>query len=223
MESLLTAIVILALVALFIGLRLYSVLGERTGHEQPILKPADSEQADARLEPRPAARTATAATAAEADDMAYLPTAGPGVRALLAADASFDVARFLEGSKSAYRLILEAFWKGDLEAMRPYVDNHVFETFSAAVEQRSKDGLVLDNRLVAIEQAVVAGAELDRSVALVTVRFEADIAAVTRNADGEVVAGSLSDAVQTRDRWTFRRDIASNDPNWLLVETDEEE
>ena len=218
-----TAIVILALVALFIGLRLYSVLGERTGHEQPILKPADPEQADARIEPRNAARPSTTAAAVEPDDLAYLPTAGPGVRALLAADPSFDVARFLEGSKSAYRMILEAFWKGDLEAMRPYVDNHVFETFSNAVEQRSKDGLVLDNRLVAIEQALVAGAELDRSVALVTVRFEADIAAVTRNAAGEVVAGSLSDAIQTRDRWTFRRDIASSDPNWLLVETDEEE
>ena len=87
----------------------------------------------------------------------------------------------------------------------------------------TKDGLVLDNRLVAIEQALVAGAELDSSVALVTVRFEADIAAVTRNSAGEVVAGSLSDAIQTRDRWTFRRDIASRDPNWLLVETDEEE
>jgi predicted lipid-binding transport protein (Tim44 family) len=223
MESLLTAIVILALVALFIGLRLYSVLGERTGHEQPILKPADSEQADTRLEPRTAARAPATAGAAEPDDMAYLPTAGPGVRALLAADPSFDVARFLEGSKSAYRLILESFWKGDLEAMRPYVDNHVFQAFAKAVEQRSKDGLVLDNRLVAIEQAVVAGAELDRTLALVTVRFEADIAAVTRNSDGDVVAGSLSDAVQTRDRWTFRRDIASNDPNWLLVETDEEE
>jgi predicted lipid-binding transport protein (Tim44 family) len=219
----LTAIVILALVALFIGLRLYSVLGERTGHEQPILKPADPEQADARIEPRNTARTSTTAAAVEPDDLAYLPTAGPGVRALLAADPSFDVARFLEGSKSAYRMILEAFWKGDLEAMRPFVDNHVFETFSSAVEQRSKDGLVLDNRLVAIEQALVAGAELDRSVALVTVRFEADIAAVTRNAAGEVVAGSLSDAVQTRDRWTFRRDTASRDPNWLLVETDEEE
>ena len=223
-ELSLTAIVILALVALFIGLRLYSVLGERTGHEQPILKPADPEQADARMEPRAAARaTAITTAAAEPDDLAYLPTAGPGVRALLAADPTFDVARFLEGSKAAYRLILEAFWKGDLEAMRPYVDNHVFETFSSAVEQRSKDGLVLENRLVAIDQALVAGAELDRSVALVTVRFEADIAAVTRNAAGEVVAGSLSDAIQTRDRWTFRRDIASRDPNWLLVETDEEE
>ena len=218
-----TAIVILALVALFIGLRLYSVLGERTGHEQPILKPADPEQADPRVESRTQARPSTVAAQGEPDDLSYLPTAGPGVRALLAADPSFDVARFLDGSKAAYRLVLEAFWKGDLEGMRPYVDNHVFETFSAAVEQRSKDGLVLDNRLVAIEQALIAGAELDRSVALVTVRFEADIAAVTRNSNGEVVAGSLSDAVQTRDRWTFRRDVSSNDPNWLLVETDEEE
>jgi predicted lipid-binding transport protein (Tim44 family) len=218
----LTAIVILALVALFIGLRLYSVLGERTGHEQPILKPADPE-ADARLEPRPAAPSSAPAMPSEPDELAYLPTAGPGIRALLAADISFDVARFLEGGKAAYRLILEAFWKGDLAAMKPFVDAHVYETFAAAVEQRSKEGLVLDNRLVAIDQAVIAGVELERSVALVTVRFEADIAAVTRNAAGEVVAGSLSDAVQTRDRWTFRRDISSRDPNWLLVETDEEE
>ena len=190
-----TAIVILALVALFIGLRLYSVLGERTGHEQPILKPADPE-ADARMEPRPTARTGLPAMPSEPDDLAYLPTAGPGVRALLAADPSFDVARFLEGSKAAYRLILEAFWKGDLEAMRPYVDGHVFDTFAAAVEQRTKDGLVLDNRLVAIDQVLVAGAEIERSVALVTVRFEADIAAVTLNSAGEGVAGSLSDAIQ---------------------------
>ena len=217
-----TAIVILALVALFIGLRLYSVLGERTGHEQPILKPADPE-ADARIEQRAPTRPSPATPMAEPDELAYLPMAGPGVRALLAADPSFDVARFLEGSKSAYRMILESFWKGDIDAMRPFVDTHVFETFAAAVEQRGKDGLVLDNRLIEIDQAIIAEAELERNVALVTVRFEADIAAVTRNSAGEVVAGSMSDAVQTRDRWTFRRDTASRDPNWLLVETDEEE
>jgi len=218
----LTAIVILALVALFIGLRLYSVLGERTGHEQPILKPADPE-GDARLEPRAAARATVSPPAAEPDELAYLPMAGPAIRALLAADPSFDVARFLEGGKAAYRMILESFWKGEVEAMRPYVDAHVFETFAAAVKQRNEDGLVLDNRIVAIDQAIIAAAELERNVALVTVRFEADIAAVTRNSSGDVVAGSMSDAVQTRDRWTFRRDISSRDPNWLLVETDEEE
>ena len=215
-----TAIVILALVALFIGLRLYNVLGERTGHEQPILKPADPE---ARVEPRAAPSAVAPIPQADGGDLAYLPTAGPGVRALLAADPRFDVARFLEGAQAAYRLILESFWKGDLDAMRPHVDAHVFETFSDAVDQRTKDGLVLDNRLVTIDQAVIAGAELDKKIALVTVRFEADIAAVTRNSEGDVVAGSLSDAIQTRDRWTFRRDIGAADPNWQLVETDEEE
>ena len=214
-------IVILALVALFIGLRLYAVLGERTGHEQqPILKPADPE---ARVEPRAAHSAAAGFASPDAGDMAYLPTAGPGVRAILAADPSFDVARFLEGARAAYRMILEAYWKGDLDTLRPHVDDHVYETFAGAVEQRSKDGFKLDNRLIAIEQALIAEATLERSVAILTIRFEADIAAVTRNSEGEVVAGSLSDAIQTRDLWTFRRDISSSDPNWLLIETDEEE
>ena len=214
-------IVILALVALFIGLRLYSVLGERTGHEQqPILKPADS---DARAAPRvaqppaPRQRRPTLAT--------WLSCRLP-VRASARSSQptpSFDVARFLEGAKSAYRMILEAFWKGDLDALRGHVEPMCYEAFAAAVEQRKKDGLTLDNRLVAIEQAVISEATLERGVAVITVRFEADIAAVTRNAEGQVVAGSLSDAVQTRDLWTFRRDTGSRDPNWLLIETDEEE
>ncbi|MEO5773221.1 MAG: Tim44/TimA family putative adaptor protein [Sphingomicrobium sp.] len=214
-------IVILALIAVFIGLRLYSVLGERTGHEQqPILKPADQ---DARVEQRVTSAPLSPAPAADTAEMAFLPTAGPGVRAILAADPSFDVARFLEGAKAAYGMILEAFWKGDLERLRGHVDDHVYETFATAVDQRSTDGLVLDNRLVAIEQAIISEAQLERKVAVVTVRFEADIAAVTRNGAGDVVAGSMSDAVQTRDLWTFRRELGTANPNWRLIETDEEE
>lgn len=215
-------IVILALVALFVGLRLYSVLGERTGHEQhqPIPKAAEL---DPRIEPRAHQPAAPPAAPADAGDMAFVPTAGPGVRAILAADPSFDVARFLEGAKAAYRLILELFWKGDADTLRPHVDDHVYETFTGAIEQRKTEGLTLANRLVAIDQAVISEASAERGAAVLTVRFEADIAAVTRNAEGQVVAGSLSDAVQTRDLWTFRRDISSRDPNWVLVETDEEE
>jgi predicted lipid-binding transport protein (Tim44 family) len=217
----LTVIIILALVALFIGLRLYSVLGERTGHEQqPILKPADP---DARVE-RPAPQvTPVPQTATDAGDLAYLPTAGPGVRAILAADSSFDVAQFLEGAQAAYRMILEAFCSGALDKVRTHIADNVYDAFASSVKQRTDEGLVLDNRLVNIEQAVISAASTEQTVAFVTVRFEADIAAVTRNKDGEVVAGSMSDAVQTRDLWTFRRDVASRDPNWLLVETDEEE
>jgi predicted lipid-binding transport protein (Tim44 family) len=216
----LTAIVILALVALFVGLRLYSVLGERTGHEQPILKPADP---DARIEQPKIHPPREAAAITDNGDLAYLPTAGPGVRQILAADPQFDVARFLEGAGAAYRMILEAFWKGDLDSIRPHADGHVYDAFAKAVEQRNTDGHKLDNRLVAVEPPVIVEASLENGAAEVAVRFEADIAAVTRNADGEVVAGSMSDAVQTRERWTFRRDLKSRDPNWLLIETDEDE
>ena len=217
-----TSIIILALVALFIGLRLYAVLGERTGHEQQLtLKPA--EQQDAAATPRAAPSPMAPGNPAEPTGDAFLPTAGPGVRAILAADNSFDVARFLEGAQSAYRMILEAFWRGDLESVRPFVDPEVYGTFAQAVAEREAVGHRLDNRLVAIEQSVIAAASLERSVAAIAVRFEADIAAVTRNEAGDVIAGSLSDAVQTRDKWTFRRDLAARDPNWILVETDEEE
>src|SRR3954453_4607433 len=98
----LTVIVILALVALFVGLRIYSVLGERTGHEQqPILKPADT---DARTATPGAHPAAAHPPAVDSGDMAFVPNAGPGVRAILAADPSFDLARFLDGAKAAYRM-----------------------------------------------------------------------------------------------------------------------
>lgn len=217
-----TVIVILALVALFVGLRLYSVLGERTGHEQQQPIPKASEP-DNRVAPQVAKPATGGIPDMDSGDMAFIPTAGPGVRALLAADPGFDVGRFLDGAKAAYRLVLEAFWKGDLDTLKGHVDGHIYDTFQTAAAQRDKEGLKLDNRLVAIEQAVIAEASLERKVAVVTVRFEADIAAVTRDKEGIVVAGSLSDAVQTRDLWTFRRDISDGNPNWLLIETDEEE
>lgn len=217
------SIIILALVALFIGLRLYSVLGERTGHEQKLPRNQDEPRAQlARTAELASAPQAKGNAAVEPLDTAYLPTAGPGVRALLAADPSFDVARFLEGAKGAYRMVLEAFWHGRIDDVRGFLDPEIAAAFDEAIAEREAAGQKLDNRLIAIEEALIAAAVLTGKVATLTVRFEADIAAVTRDAEGNVVAGSLSDAVQTRDRWTFRRDLASSDPNWILIETDDE-
>lgn len=90
-----------------------------------------------------------------------------------------------------------------------------------AIAERNTAGHKLDNRLVAIEQALIEDARLEGRVAEIDVRFDADIAAVTRGAEGQVVAGSMSDAVATHELWTFRRDLKSADPNWLLVDTDD--
>jgi predicted lipid-binding transport protein (Tim44 family) len=211
-------IVLLAMVALFVGLRLYSVLGRRTGHEQqPILRPAETAPAA-----EPAAPVAdTVPERPEASGLVYEEPAAAGIRAIVAADPSFDVARFLEGAQAAYRMILEAFWKGEREELRHLVGGDVLATFEEAIAEREAAGHRLDNRLVCIERAVIQDARLAGRTAEIEVRFDADIAAVTRDRDGNLVAGTMSDAIPTHDVWTFRRALGSGDPNWLLVETDE--
>ncbi|MBV8686128.1 MAG: Tim44 domain-containing protein [Alphaproteobacteria bacterium] len=213
-----TEIVLLALVALFVGLRLYSVLGRRTGHEQqPILRPAESAAA---AEAAPAVAEKPVERP-ESSGFVYEEPATAGIRAIVSADSSFDVGAFLEGAQSAYRMILEAFWKGDRAELRQLVGGHVLEAFEAAIDEREASGHRLDNRLVAIERTIIEDARLSAGTAEIEVRFDADIAAVTRDADGNLVAGTLTDAVPTHDLWTFRRALGSRDPNWLLVDTDQ--
>ena len=209
-------IVLLAMVAAFLGLRLYSVLGKRTGHEQPYVAPLETPVAGVAA-PVDDAR----AVSSPVSDTVFEPAAAAGVRAIISADNSFDVGQFLEGSKAAYRMILEAYWRGDEEALAPYVGDDVREAFAASIAERTTAGHVLENRLMAIENATISSAELVDKVATVTVRFDADISAVTRDADGTVIAGSLSDAVPTHDVWTFSRTVKDADPNWILVDTDE--
>jgi predicted lipid-binding transport protein (Tim44 family) len=204
------------MVAAFLALRLYMVLGKRSGHEQPMPKPAEVART-------PSNRTLPdiAPETAHASDLLFEPEAAQGIRAITAADPGFDPARFLDGAKSAYRMVLEAFWKGDEEELRWLTDGEVQSAFGDAIAARKEAGQVLDNRLVSIERAVISGARLDGKTANVTVRFDADIAAVTRDTDGNVLAGSMSDAVPTHDVWTFTRNIRDNDPNWIVTDTDE--
>ena len=210
-------IVLLAMVALFVGLRLYAVLGRRTGHEQqPVIRPAEPATG-----PELAPATDAGPDRPERAGLVYEDAAARGIRALIAADSSFDVARFLDGAQAAYRLILEAFWRGDEQELAQFVSDDVRASFSAAIAAREAAGHSMDNRLVSIERAVIEDARLDGRTATIVVRFDADIAAVTRDREGEVVAGSLTDAVPTHDLWTFRRVLGSDDPNWLLVETDD--
>lgn len=213
-------IVILAMIAGFLALRLYSVLGKRTGHEQePALRPAEDRAKVTVLQPRPMAEGA--GDSVRLADGLIAPGAENGVRALIAADRSFDVPQFVDGAKSAYRMVLEAFWRGDRDELAWLCDEDVRASFEAAIAAREAEGHVLDNRLVRIEKAQIVETSVNGGVAQIALRFEADIAAVTRDQDGNVVAGSMTDAVGTNDIWTFTRDVRSADPNWKLSETDE--
>ena len=213
-------IVILAMIAGFLAMRLYSVLGKRTGHgQEPAPRPADERAKVTVLQPRPT--TEASGDSVRLADGLITPGAENGVRALIAADRTFDVPQFVDGAKGAYRMVLEAFWRGDRDELAWLCDDDVRASFEEAIAAREADGHVLDNRLVRIEKAQIVEASIDGRIAQVALRFEADIAAITRDKDGNVVAGSMTDAVGTNDIWTFTRDIRSADPNWKLSETDE--
>lgn len=212
-------IVILAMVAAFLGLRLYSVLGRRAEHEeQPRLEP----RVDA---PRVAAPELPDRAGAGAPPRVLVPGVTPAIERALKevalADKRFDLLAFLEGAKGAYRMVLEAFWSGDRDALAKLCDADVQATFNAAIDARDAAGETLNNRLIRIEDAVIVAASLEAGVARIAVRFISDVAAVTRDRDGTVIAGSLNDAVESRDVWTFARPVNAATPDWLLDETDE--
>ena len=212
-------IVILAMVAAFLGIRLYSVLGRRSEHEEEAIghrfdRPDQAPVADA----APAVRQPAQLRAVDN----LVPANEQGVRAIATADPRFDLLSFLEGAKGAYGMILEAFWKGDRESLRELCDQDVYDSFVAAIDAREAAGETLDNKLIRIEDATVRAARLDGRTARIAVLFVADIAAVTRDKDGTLIAGSLDDAIEVRDVWTFSRDVDATGPAWLLDETDQD-
>lgn len=214
------SIVLLAMIAAFLGMRLYSVLGKRTGHEQePVLPRERAAAAPVRLDESDGSQ-ASATAPADTSGLVYEPSAEAGLRQLLATDRNFDAGRFMEGAEAAYRMILEAYWKGDRDTLRDLCDDDSYDAFVEAIAARETRGETLDNRLIGIDSAKITAVELNRGEARVTVRYHADISAVTRDADGKLIAGSMSDAAQADDLWTFRRQIGSNDPNWVLDEAE---
>ena len=211
-------VILLAMIAGFLALRLYSVLGKRTGHEQQPLPRA----AEDRPAPIAVPRTVDAtADVREIADRNIEQRAEAGLRAIVAAEPGFDMGQFLGGAQAAYRMTLEAFWRGDEEALAGLCEDEVRASFAEAIAARREAGETLDNRLVRIDRAVIADAQLHGKEARVTVRFDADIAAITRDAEGNVIAGSMTDAVETHDVWTFARTLRARDPNWKLADTDE--
>lgn len=221
MQSGWVEIFFLAMLAGFIGLRLYHVLGRRTGHEKPVADPFRPASAD---QPRPANRVRQEPEAPIAIDLPADVAADvrPGLEQVARVDRTFAAERFLAGSQGAYAMVLEQFWKGDLDGLSDLVSDEMLDNFKAAIEARKTSGERVENRLLQVDRAQIVGAQMSGTMAEITVRFDAEIVSVTRDAEGRVTAGDPNSSVETHDIWTFSRHTASSDPAWLLVATDEE-
>jgi predicted lipid-binding transport protein (Tim44 family) len=214
-------IVILAMIAAFLGLRLYSVLGRRAEHEEEPIQGRIEPKTDAPRAVLPGTGSAVAQPAQRAMVPGVTPAIERGLREISAADRKFELLAFVESSKAAYAMVLEAFWRGDKDELGQLCDRDVYEGFASAIDARNAAGETLDNKLIRIEDATVVAASFAAPMARIAVRFTSDIAAVTRDKAGMMIAGSLDDAIEVHDLWTFSRDVNSADPDWLLDETDE--
>ena len=221
MQSGWVEIFFLAMLAGFIGLRLYHVLGRRTGHEKPVADPYRPAGPDAL---RPAGRSRSESESPIQIDLPadVAPDVRPGLEQIARADRNFSPERFVAGAQGAYSMVLEGFWKGDRQQLAELLSDEMLADFKAALETRALAGERVENRLIAIDRADIVAASMNGTMAEITVRFDAEIVAVTRDAEGRVISGDPQRSVETHDLWTFSRHSSSPDPAWIIVATDEE-
>lgn len=230
-------IIFLAL-AVFIFLRLRSVLGQRTGRERPPFSARDAI--------RPSSEPVRPSTN---DNVVSLPGRGPdtgvkapeeseppadrwkgvaapgsdvaaGLSAIAARDPSFNPQQFIAGARSAYEMIVTAFAEGDRRTLKNLLSREVYEGFDSAITDRESRGEKAETRFVAINRADMTNAELRGTMAHVTIRFVSQLISVTRDRSGQVIDGSPDTVTDVTDIWTFARDVSSRDPNWKLVATE---
>jgi predicted lipid-binding transport protein (Tim44 family) len=219
-------IIVLAMIAGFIVLRLRSVLGRRTGHEPT-------------RDPRPEEGYARGAANAQ-DNVVTLPNNAqrrgregaldiepayqgtpmePGLVQIKMADPSFSVGRFLEGAAKAFEMIVAAYARGDTDTLKPLLSPEVYARFASAIQEREERGETMETELVVLKPPKAESITVDGTRAAIDVRFQSEQVNIIKNRDGEVVDGDREHVDSVTDIWTFARDLSSRDPNWVLVAT----
>ncbi|MBW6505447.1 MAG: Tim44/TimA family putative adaptor protein [Rhodobacteraceae bacterium] len=218
MSNAVIQLIVLAGIAIFLILRLKNVLGTREGFEKPDLP-----------EIEPATRSARRGFEVieggqDRDITDHVPEGSPAALALLAmkrAEPSFGVTDFLQGARGAYEMILMAFERSDIAAVRPFLAPEVYAAFDAVVQARAQQGLTVQAEFIGVRELVLEAAEYDPKSheAEISVRFLGELISSARDAAGQVVEGDPKTPRKQRDTWTFARKMGAKDPNWQLVAT----
>ncbi|MCC5987632.1 MAG: Tim44 domain-containing protein [Pararhodobacter sp.] len=218
MDSAVIQLLVLAGIAVFLILRLRSVLGTREGYERPPepLPNGSAEKARAGFD--------VIEGGVDHDIADHAPSGSPAAQALAEMkriEPDFHVGEFLSGARQAYEMIVMGFERGDMDDLVPFLSRDVFESFDEIVQLREREGLTVEASFVGVREVELEDATFDDKTgeAEVTVRLLGELTSVVRNQDGEIVEGDPNVIKQQRDVWTFARRMGSDNPNWKLVST----
>jgi len=222
-------ILIFAAIAAFLIYRLNGVLGTKNGNERQRpnpFTPAEQQRKPAvempqvRTVPPPLPVMTPAALEAVVDAEANRDgRVEQGLQDIRSADPYFEINSFMQGARYAFELVVTAYARGDLAAIKPLVSPKLYNDFAAGVKAREAAGHTVDLTLHRVAQARVVEAHLGGAMAYVTVDFEVEESSVTRDRAGQIVEGNPDSLFTIRDVWTFTRDTRTTDPNWILIET----
>ena len=184
-------IILLAMIAGFIFLRLRGILGRKTGFEENISTSFPHES--------PPKTDNKKINSENFDENAKK--------------------EFLNGAKIAYETIITDFAKGDLKKIKSLLDNNIFDQFKNSIKDRETKGLISDTTFIGINSAEIKEHKETNNILEVTVDFVSEIISCVRNKEKKIISGDPEKIKKVHDTWKFCRDIRSNNPNWFLKET----
>ncbi|MFA3920072.1 Tim44/TimA family putative adaptor protein [Ruegeria hyattellae] len=217
MNSPLIQLLVLAGIAIFLILRLRSVLGTREGFEKPPVtqQPDGRSKRDFEVIEGGPDHDITDHVDEDSD-------AANALAAMKRIEPAFSVGEFVHGARGAYEMIVMGFEHGNLKEIEPFLAEDVFDTFVSVVAAREDQGLTIESEFVGVRETSVADVTFDKdtNLAQISMRFVGELTSVVRNSDGEIVEGNPNTVKRQKDTWTFARNMGTDDPNWLLVATD---
>lgn len=219
MSSAVIQLIVLAGIALFLILRLKSVLGTREGFEKPketVSRSTRSTKGARDFEVIEGGVDHDIAAHVEVDS-----STGRALSAMKRAEPGFSVNEFLTGARSAYEIILMAFENGDQEELKNFLSEDVYTSFTDVIETRNEEGLHVDASFIGLRELKLTDANFDEKTneGEITIKFVGELTSVVRDIAGEIIEGSPEEVKKQKDVWTFARIMGSDDPNWQLVAT----
>jgi predicted lipid-binding transport protein (Tim44 family) len=213
-------LILFAMVAVFLVLRLRGVLGRRQGFERPPQgsAPVPVPAARAPIEELPDLPPAAAQGSVRQVVPDPRSPVGQALGRIRQVDQSFDARAFLGGAEGAFRMIVEAFAAGDRATLRNLLSDDTYAGFEQAITAREAAGERQRTEIRSVQETGIEAADLRGTVADITVRLVSDQVNLTTGADGQVVSGAEA-VTELTDIWTFQRDLSSQDPTWKLVGT----
>ena len=221
-------IILFAMIAVFLVLRLRGVLGRRDGHQgefpdifKQALKKEKSEDNEKNDKDNVVSLELETEKTNNLSDVEMKPQTllQKQLDTIALADSDFDSTEFIAGARVAFEYILGAYAGGDSKTLEPLLDVDVFDNFKKSIRDREEAGQTMEETLIGITKAELVEAEMQGTIAYVTVKFQSDQVNALRDHEGNVVEGDPDKIVSVTDFWTFSRDTRSSDPNWLLSAT----